>query len=258
MSSAVLERAPQTLRWLLNITSALVSKEQPYSLSCQSASLQLQLPVSSHLSLHHSSIATGLEVIGWDKGWLMSCTWLCLKWSCLLRASLTLLSQWVWSSSKTRSIWLKTRGNPGAAGRWWICQPTACGASLLIFSQGLLPYTESSQLLIYTFQIWWHDLFTYTLKLFNCSRLVLSFSPRQYTGSLSPTVKQQMQQQQQCWDYSFYTSSGWLKFAYIAKPVPPGHKTYKLHSQEHSYFIFFLYFWFSTCKTHSRSFRTLR
>ena len=70
----------------------------------------------------------------------------------------------------------------------------------------------------------------------------LSYLPCQYTGSLNPTVKQQMQQQQQCWDYSFYTSSGWPKFAYVTNPVPPEIRsvTYKLHFQGHSCFRFFL------------------
>ena len=41
-----------------------------------------------------------------------------------------------------------------------------------------------------------------------------------------------MQQPQQCWDYSFYTSFGWLKFAYVTNPVLPEtrHVTYILHS----------------------------
>ena len=83
------------------------------------------------------------------------------------------------------------------------------------------------------------------LKTFNCLLLVLSLSfflsylPRQYTGSHSPTMKQRLQQQ--CWDYSFYTSSGWPKFAYVTNPVPPEtrHVTYKLHSQGCSCFRFF-------------------
>ena len=73
-----------------------------------------------------------------------------------------------------------------------------------------------------------------------CDQSRLSHLPRQYTGSLSPFVKQQIQQPQ-CWDYSFYTSSGWLKFAYVTNPVPPkaSRMTYKLHSQGHSTFRFF-------------------
>ena len=86
-----------------------------------------------------------------------------------------------------------------------------------------------------------------TLKLWNlltaCDRSCLSHLPRQYTGLLSPTVKQQMQQQQY-WDYSFYISSGWPKFAYVTNPVPPETRcvTYKLHSLGRSFFHFFLYF----------------
>ena len=66
------------LRQLPNIISAPVTKEGPYSLC---ADLRLWLPVYPHLLLCCLPIATGLEVIGWDKGWLMSCAWLCLKWS---------------------------------------------------------------------------------------------------------------------------------------------------------------------------------
>ena len=75
-----------------------------------------------------------------------------------------------------------------------------------------------------------------------CDWSCLSHLPRQYTGSLSVNVKQQMQQQQQqCWDYLFYTSSGWLKFAYVTNPVPPEIRciTYKLHPQGCSCFCFF-------------------
>ena len=81
------------------------------------------------------------------------------------------------------------------------------------------------------------------MKLFNCLQLVLSFSC-QYTSSLSPTVKQQMQQQQQCWDYSFYTCSGWQKFSYVTITNPPETRrvTYKLHPQERSCFVFFYTF----------------
>ena len=45
---------------------------------------------------------------------------------------------------------------------------------------------------------------------------------------------------QQCWNYFFYTSSGWPKFAYVANPVPPEtrHMTYELHSQRCSCFRF--------------------
>ena len=77
-----------------------------------------------------------------------------------------------------------------------------------------------------------------------CDRSCLSHLPRQFTDSLSSTAKQQMQQKQQCWDYSFYTSFGWPKFAYVTKPVPPETRrvTYKLHSQGRSCFRFFLYF----------------
>ena len=59
------------------------------------------------------------------------------------------------------------------------------------------------------------------------------------------------QQQQQCWDYSFYTSSCRPKFAYVTNPVPPEtrHVTNKLHSQGCSCFYFYLYFRHSTCKT---------
>ena len=161
MSSAVLDRGSQTLRWLLNIISAPISKERPYSLSHLCAGLWLRLPMYPHLSLRWSPVATGLEVIGWDKSWLMSCTWLCLKWS-----------RWAWSRGKTRSRRLKTRGDVGAAVRWRIRQPTTCGALLLIFCWGSLPYTEGSQLLIFTSRIWWHDLFTYTYTyiLLNASR----------------------------------------------------------------------------------------
>ena len=62
------------------------------------------------------------------------------------------------------------------------------------------------------------------------------------TGSLSPIVKQQMQQQQ-CWDYSFYNSSGWPKFAYVTNPVPPEtwRVNYKLHPQGCSCFQVFFY-----------------
>ena len=68
-----------------------------------------------------------------------------------------------------------------------------------------------------------------------CDWSSLSYLPCQCTGSLSPTVKQQMQQKQQYLDYSFYTSSDWLKFAYVTNPVPPETRcmTYKLHSQRH-------------------------
>ena len=69
-----------------------------------------------------------------------------------------------------------------------------------------------------------------------------------------------MQQQQQRWDYSFHTSSGWPKFAYVTNPVPPEtrHVTNKLRSQGRSRFRLFLCFRHSTSKTHSRSFWTLR
>ena len=75
------KRAVQTLRWLLNITSIPVSKEWPYSLSDLCAGLWLWLQVHPHLSLHCTPVTTGLEVIRWEKYRLMSCTWLCLKWS---------------------------------------------------------------------------------------------------------------------------------------------------------------------------------
>ena len=55
----------------------------------------------------------------------------------------------------------------------------------------------------------------------------LSHLPRQYTGSLNPTVKQQMQQQQ-CWDYAFYTSSGWPKFTYVTNDRPTRDETRNL------------------------------
>ena len=145
VSSAVLERPAQTLRWLSNITSAPVSKEWPYSLSRLCAGLWLRLPVYPLLSLRRSPIATGLEVIGWDKGWLMNCTWLCEVG--LRRASLSLTSLRGLSSGKTKSRRQKTRWDAGAAGRWRIRQPTACKAPLLIFCRGFLPYTEGSQLL---------------------------------------------------------------------------------------------------------------
>ena len=64
-----------------HFTSAPVSKEQSYSLSPLCAGLWLRLPVYPHLSLCRSPVAIELEVIGWDKGWLMSYAWLCLKWS---------------------------------------------------------------------------------------------------------------------------------------------------------------------------------
>ena len=87
-----------------------------------------------------------------------------------------------------------------------------------------------------------------------CDRSSLSYLPRQYTGLLRTTVKQQMQQQQQCWDYSFYTSFGWLKFAYVKNPVPleMRHVTYKLHSHEHSCF----YFFYTSGTLHARHIRT--
>ena len=45
----------------------------------------------------------------------------------------------------------------------------------------------------------------------------------------------------QCWDYSFYTSSGWPKFTYITKPVPPETRcvTYKCPPKEAHASIFF-------------------
>ena len=79
VSSAILESAAQTLRLLLNITSVPVSNEWPYSMSCLCAGLWLRLPVYLHLSLCRLPVAIGLEVIGWDKGWLMSCPGLGLK-----------------------------------------------------------------------------------------------------------------------------------------------------------------------------------
>ena len=75
--SAVLERTAPTLRQLPNITSASVSKERSYIVSHLRAGLRL----SSTCRFNRSFITTGLEVIGWDKGWLMSCACLCLKWS---------------------------------------------------------------------------------------------------------------------------------------------------------------------------------
>ena len=71
----------------------------------------------------------------------------------------------------------------------------------------------------------------------------LSYLSRQYTGSYNPTVKQQIQWQR-CWDYSFYTISGWLKFAYVTNPVPLKMRriTYKLHSQGHSCFCFCFFY----------------
>ena len=62
-------------------------------------------------------------------------------------------------------------------------------------------------------------------RLSPCNRSCLSHLPFQYIGSLSPTVKQQMQQPQQCWDYSFYTSSGWPEFVYVTNPCPTGDGT---------------------------------
>ena len=63
VSSAVLERAALTFRWVLNITSSPVSKERLYSLSRLCAGLRLRLPVYLHLLLRRSLVATGLEVI---------------------------------------------------------------------------------------------------------------------------------------------------------------------------------------------------
>ena len=78
-----------------------------------------------------------------------------------------------------------------------------------------------------------------------CKQSCLSHLPCQYTGLLSPPVKQQMQQQQQCWDYSFSTSSGWPKFTYVTNPVTPETRcmTYILYPQGRSCFCFFLYFY---------------
>ena len=54
----------------------------------------------------------------------------------------------------------------------------------------------------------WEFFKTFSLLATGPISLFLSYLPHQYTGSISLTVKQQMQQQQYCWDYSFYTSSG--------------------------------------------------
>ena len=89
---------------------------------------------------------------------------------------------------------------------------------------------------------------------FPCWQPVLSFSlvalihwfcfvhsPSKYTGSIffarcaSTLIRSVLLWSNnaitQCWDYSFYTSSGWPKFAYVTNPVPPETRcvTYKLH-----------------------------
>ena len=85
------------------------------------------------------------------------------------------------------------------------------------------------------------------LKPFNCLALVLSlfvffffsYLLHQYTVSHNPTVMQQMQQQQ-CWDYFFYTSFGWPKFA-CHKPRPTRDETRDPTKDTHAS-VFFLYF----------------
>ena len=55
-----------------------------------------------------------------------------------------------------------------------------------------------------------------------------------------------MQPQQQCWDYSFDTSSGWPKFAYVPNHPETRRVTYKLHFQgRQCWCFFFLYFRYS-------------
>ena len=96
-----------------------------------------------------------------------------------------------------------------------------------------LIYCRRSSLLILWFRHW--NLLT------AFDRSCLSHIPRQYTGLLSPTVKQQMQQPQQCCDCSFYTNSGWPIFAYVTNPVQLETRlvSYKLHPQGRSCFRFF-------------------
>ena len=69
VSSAILERAAQSLRLLPNV--ALLSERRPYGLSRPCAGLRLQLPVWIHLLLRRSpiaTVATGLGVMIWGGG----------------------------------------------------------------------------------------------------------------------------------------------------------------------------------------------
>ena len=69
VSSAILERAAQSLRLLPNV--ALLSERRPYGLSRPCAGLRLQLPVYPHLLLRRSpiaTVATGLGVMIWGGG----------------------------------------------------------------------------------------------------------------------------------------------------------------------------------------------
>ena len=160
MTSAVLERAAQTLRRLLNVTSSLVSKVQPYSLSHLSAGLWLRLPTYPHLSLCRSPVAMGLEVIGWDKGWLMSSAWLCLKWSRFARSQPhSLVSMGLIQQQYKVKMAEDLRGCRSC---WKVMNtPANCLQGFTPdFLSSLLPYTKGNQLLTYTSQIWWHDLFT--------------------------------------------------------------------------------------------------
>ena len=124
-------------------TASLVSKEQPYSLIHLVADLRLRIPVYPNLSLHCLPVATGLGVIGSDKGWLMSCSWLCLKWSKFLRSQPHSLVP-AGRQDKVKTAWNQREFRSGQ--KMTNMQLTAGGAPLLIFCRGLLPYTEGSQL----------------------------------------------------------------------------------------------------------------
>ena len=83
----------------------------------------------------------------------------------------------------------------------------------------------------------------------------LSHLSRQYTGSVfftrhfntlvcSVLLWSNNATTQQCWDYSFYTSSGWAKFAYVTNHVllETRRVIYKLHPQGCTCFCFFYTF----------------
>ena len=121
-------------------------------------------------SLRRSPVATGLEVIGRDKGWLISCAWLCLKWSRYVRSQSHFL---VPAGLIQRQDKVKTAEDQRKCRSCRkVTNTPACGAPSLNFCLGLLSYTEGSQLPTYTSRIWWHDLFTctYAYILLNAGR----------------------------------------------------------------------------------------
>ena len=80
------------------------------------------------------------------------------------------------------------------------------------------------------------------VKPFNYSPLVLSLSLTCCINELVCTILLWSNKcpSPQCF---FYTSSGWLKFAYVTNPILPEtrHVTYKLHSHRHSCFHFSIF-----------------